>query len=85
MKFRKKPVEVMAERFESPNQAHRFGMWCGGVPAYDEAGNVIGLDIGTLEGVMRANVGDWIIEGVKGEFYPCKPDIFEMTYEPAGA
>ena len=36
----------------------------------------------TLEGHMRANLGDWIIKGVKGEFYPCKPDIFEATYEP---
>lgn len=39
--------------------------------------------IQTLEGAMRANLGDWIIKGVKGEFYPCKPDIFEATYEPA--
>lgn len=37
--------------------------------------------IHTLEGDMKANVGDWIIEGVKGEMYPCKPDIFEATYE----
>jgi hypothetical protein len=41
------------------------------------------LEIKTLEGVMTANPGDWIITGVKGEKYPCKPDIFEMTYEPA--
>jgi hypothetical protein len=40
-----------------------------------------GLYITTLEGVMRADKGDWIIKGVKGELYPCKPDIFEMTYE----
>ena len=39
--------------------------------------------IRTLEGTMRADVGDWIIRGVKGEFYPCKPDIFDATYEPA--
>lgn len=39
-------------------------------------------DIETLEGVMRVNPGDWIITGVKGEKYPCKYDIFEMTYEP---
>ena len=37
--------------------------------------------IETLEGIMKARVGDWIIRGVKGEFYPCKSDIFEMTYE----
>ncbi len=41
------------------------------------------LTIPTLEGDHTANVGDWIIKGVKGELYPCKPDIFEMTYEPA--
>lgn len=39
-------------------------------------------DIPTLEGVMTAQPGDWIIQGVKGELYPCKPDIFEITYEP---
>ena len=39
------------------------------------------LYIKTLEGVMKANVGDYIIKGVKNEFYPCKPEIFEMTYE----
>lgn len=37
--------------------------------------------INTLEGRMKANVGDWIIKGIKGEIYPCKPDIFEATYE----
>jgi hypothetical protein len=42
-----------------------------------------GYYIATLEGVMKANLGDWIIRGVKGELYPCKPDIFEATYEPA--
>jgi hypothetical protein len=39
----------------------------------------------TLEGDMRVSVGDWVIRGVQGEFYPCKPDIFEATYEPARA
>lgn len=41
------------------------------------------LVVGTLEGVMRIEWDDWIIRGIKGELYPCKPDIFEMTYEPA--
>lgn len=40
-----------------------------------------GIAIVTLEGTMRADVGDWIIRGVQGELYPCKPDIFEATYE----
>lgn len=39
------------------------------------------LEIDTLEGVMKASIGDYIIKGVKGELYPCKPDIFEQTYE----
>ena len=43
----------------------------------------VAVDIETLEGTMRAEPGDWIITGVKGERYPCKPDIFEATYEPA--
>lgn len=40
------------------------------------------MDIPTLEGIMHADVGDWIITGIKGEQYPCKPDVFEKTYEP---
>lgn len=40
------------------------------------------IEIETLEGTMTASQGDWIIKGVKGEFYPCKPEIFELTYEP---
>ncbi|KEH89135.1 sugar ABC transporter substrate-binding protein [Clostridium novyi A str. BKT29909] len=48
------------------------------VEAYKTDKEVI---IHTLEGDMKANVGDWIIKGVKGELYPCKPDIFEKTYE----
>lgn len=38
--------------------------------------------IHTLEGDMKANIGDWIIKGINGELYPCKPDVFEKTYEP---
>lgn len=44
----------------------------------------VGLDIETLEGVIHASPGDWVITGVKGETYPCKPDIFAMTYEEVG-
>jgi hypothetical protein len=40
------------------------------------------LNIRTLEGTMRADVGDWVIKGIKGELYPCKPEIFEASYEP---
>ncbi|MHB9144713.1 MAG: hypothetical protein ACYC5Y_05180 [Symbiobacteriia bacterium] len=64
----------------------------GGVYLDDETGaelpegrtsNTMGLKIKTLEGTMLARQGDYIIRGVNGEFYPCKPDIFERTYEPA--
>lgn len=53
----------------------------GSVCATDGPGHRIGLSIPTLEGVMLAVEGDWIIRGIKGELYPCKPDIFEATYE----
>ena len=46
--------------------------------------NPVGLFINTLEGTMCAKIGDYIIKGVKGEFYPCKPDIFEQSYDIAG-
>ncbi len=87
MKFRKKPVVI--EAFEvHPNDGKTHALpprWLvnaiigGGVVPLDEGG----MDIKTLEGIMRAEVGDWIIQGVKGELYPCKPDIFAATYEPA--
>lgn len=49
---------------------------------YEQVVKEGGLKIFTLEGPLMATPGDWIIKGVKGEFYPCKPDIFEATYEP---
>ncbi len=81
MKFRKKPVVIEAVQFRS-------GMQDGALAAdvvegrvrYTEAGTML---IETLEGVMEAKPGDWVIRGVKGELYPCKPDIFSATYEPA--
>jgi hypothetical protein len=88
MKFRKKPVVIEAVQFPGLN---------GDNPCFDpvikvfpEAAKWKGwlhddgtwrLDIPTLEGVVTASPGDWIIKGVAGEFYPCKPDIFEQTYE----
>lgn len=60
--------------------------WCKGsikgvaLPIEDQV-----IDIYTLEGEMRADMGDWIIKGVEGEFYPCKPGIFAKTYEPVEA
>lgn len=74
MQYRKKPVVIEAEQFVNTNPIN-WRLWCG---AEDYGNHLI---IHTLEGDHRADLGDYIIKGVKGEFYPCKPDIFEMTYE----
>lgn len=75
-KYRKKPVTIEARQYTRNGlEAERVAAWSGGQQT-DE-----GLIIHTLEGDHLANYGDYIIQGVKGEFYPCKPDIFEMTYE----
>lgn len=80
--YRKKPVEIVAYRFDGLDlPIGKLIKWCGGKPVKD--GNRIHyILIYTLEGQMRAERGDYIIQGVKGEFYPCKPDIFHETYEP---
>lgn len=80
-KFRKKPVIIEAEHFteENKNRAFRF-ITCTCYPSWDAENKPI-IKIQTLEGEMTASLGDWIIKGVNGEFYPCKPDIFEKTYE----
>ncbi|MCA9340405.1 MAG: hypothetical protein KDA17_05815 [Candidatus Saccharibacteria bacterium] len=77
-KFRKKPVVIEAVQYTRNGlQAEQAAQWCGG----DQTDN--GCIIHTLEGDHLANYGDWIIKGVNGEFYPCKPDIFAKTYEDA--
>lgn len=82
MKFRKKPVVIEAEHFTKENKDRAFNfITCNHYPDWDSDGNET-IRIETLEGEMTATLGDWIIRGVKGEFYPCKPDIFEATYEP---
>ena len=83
MKFRKKPVIVEAMQFNGCNE---MDIACDLMKDKMPEGlrtNSKGLVIPTLEGDMQAVPGDWIIKGVQGEFYPCKPDIFEQTYEPA--
>jgi len=75
MKYRKKPVEIDAIQWTGDNRLEIFD-FCNMSYINDQE-----LRIQTLEGSMIASVGDYIIKGVKGEFYPCKPDIFEMTYE----
>ena len=80
-KYRKKPVVIEAEHFTIENKERAFNfIRCTASPDWDENNRPI-IKIQTLEGVMIANIGDWIIKGVNGEFYPCKPDIFEKTYE----
>jgi hypothetical protein len=86
-KFRKKPVVIEAWEV-SPDDGHTRELPPSWLVSALVAGSVTaaeggGLDIKTLEGTMRADVGDWVIQGVKGELYPCKPDIFAATYEPA--
>jgi len=98
MKFRKKSVVVEAfqmtkerrrDNSEWPNWLHEAWQARGwprsvGCEDYPKSDGTDRLVIFTLEGVMTVEWGDWIIRGVKGELYPCKPDIFEATYEPAG-
>ena len=90
----KKPVAIEAMQLVGNDAVYKWieentqGLFD---PLSDEApGSGVSIDpadgnllIATLEGVMKANPGDWIIRGVQGEFYPCKPDIFEVTYQPA--
>lgn len=91
-KWRKKPVVVEAVRLED----NRFAIidavefvFNRGLTSSESDSDIVvnnimgqgGLVIPTLEGDMKANFGDYIIKGIKGEFYPCKPDIFHATYE----
>lgn len=77
-RFRKKPVVIEAIQYTGRN-LEEIVLWSKAPEIIEEFTG--GLEIHTLEGVMRADVGDWIIRGVKGEFYPCKPDIFAATYD----
>ena len=82
-KYRKKPVEIEAIQWNGENYSE-IKEFCGTHPQGHGHGwySVDNKNhVGTLEGEMEASVGDYIIKGVQAEFYPCKPDIFEMTYE----
>lgn len=87
MKYRKKPVVIDAVQWNGKNYEEIQEFSNGLITYYEwvqhnESGvNKNMLSIKTLEGTMEAKIGDFIIKGVKGEFYPCKPDIFEATYE----
>jgi hypothetical protein len=87
MKYRKKPVVIDAFQWTADEHQKEDPIWIveaikakkvriSGLSPFD-----MQLCIKTLEGEMRADIGDYIIKGVKGELYPCKPDIFKMTYE----
>lgn len=91
MKFRKKPVVIDAVQWTGDN-VEEIRNFTNGKIKYEEhiGGSADGngypqmyarLTIPTLEGDHLALIGDWIIKGIKGEFYPCKKDIFEATYE----
>ena len=81
--FVKKPVVIEAKQL-TPETHAEVQAWCGGRTYSTPPMRIVsGLEIPTLEGTMLAVYGDYIIKGVKGEFYPCKPDIFEETYESA--
>ena len=94
MKYTKKPVTIEAIQVKA-NNFDRICDFMGCTPEQvlnpmsdiDEFGDsrdpYLGVIIETLEGKMQANIGDMIIKGVKGEFYPCKPDIFKATYDKA--
>lgn len=76
-KFRKKPMVIEAEQWTGSNftDIEKFAPDLV-VKNYDDT-----LSVSTVEGILTAQIADWIIRGVRGEFYPCKPDIFEETYE----
>jgi len=87
-KFRKIPVEIEAVQwngqnlkeiidFTGLNETAQSWDW----EEFEQVVKQDGLKIFTLEGTMMANIGDYVIRGVQGEFYPCKPDIFKQTYE----
>lgn len=81
MKVRKKPVEVEAVLYDGKNFEEIWDFVDKGyvkhsmIPYFNE------LIIKTLEGQINASIGDYIIKGIQGEFYPCKPDIFKKTYD----
>lgn len=81
MKFRKRPVVIEAKQFTDESKDRVFS-WVKptAYPSFDVNGNPT-IRIETLEGDMTVRLGDWVIKGVNGEFYPCKPDIFDKTYE----
>lgn len=84
--YRKKPAVIEAIRLNNDQmEAIKIAKWCGGYVSSDSDADGKNMThyvaVKTLEGTMLGSPGDYIIKGVKSEFYPCKPDIFEQTYE----
>lgn len=84
MRFRKRPVMIEAMQYTEANREALIA-WCGaqGTSIDDDGGEyeLLNLRVKTKEGVMMCSPNDWVIRGVQGEFYPCKPDIFQATYD----
>jgi hypothetical protein len=82
--YRKKPITIEAFKWSGDVYQIEDPEWIVDLIEHGKVTiNFPNMFIETLEGIMKADAGDWIIKGVKGEVYPCKPDIFEATYEPA--
>lgn len=79
MKYRKKPVVIEAMQWNGDNANEVRDFVKDSLRKLEYGSNYIAIE--TLEGTMMADMGDYIIKGIKGEFYPCKPDIFEATYD----
>lgn len=75
----KRPVVIEAVQYTDKNREEIVQLIKNNDPIFTTFGNT--LKIRTLEGAMQVNPGDWIIKGIKGEFYPCKPNIFEASYD----
>ena len=85
-KYRKKPIEVEAVQFTRKNidEVIKFTNNQIEITTEKRLNGIMFGEIETLEGIMKVNENDYIIKGINGEFYPCKPDIFEETYEKVG-
>ena len=80
-KYVKKPIEVEAVQWTGDNRPEIWDFCSLSYFNMDMESGELKLMIQTLEGVMEASKGDYIIKGIKGEFYPCKEDIFKLTYD----
>lgn len=82
-KYRKKPVEIEAIQYMGNNVKEVEDFVGNQLLRYTNTGNELDYSLGipTLEGIMKASIGDYIIRGIRNEFYPCKPEIFKVTYD----